>query len=223
MGEGISARDGMDPRDHKRIKSEILGKIAQIFSRLGYSETTMERVSEDVGMSKKTLYRYFPNKDGMVREIVEGWIREWDADLRRICRHADVPVFLKFERALRPLRQLSGMLHGENAQDLKRGAPEIWRTLCEFRNKDCYLYLKRIAREGRAQGFIQKGSENGICFLGLTIATLEPMGPGSGMDRPPEERSLMEDFLNLVLGGIPKEKLRAGPASQAPVMPIRQK
>lgn len=58
-----------------RTKSEekrqsILAIAAEIFSELGYERTSMTKISERVGGSKRTLYNYFQSKEELFVEIV---------------------------------------------------------------------------------------------------------------------------------------------------------
>lgn len=58
------------------VKNFILDKAKERFHRFGYKKTTMDELSRDCGMSKKTLYWHFYNKEDlltklMLREIFE--------------------------------------------------------------------------------------------------------------------------------------------------------
>ncbi|WP_111708952.1 TetR/AcrR family transcriptional regulator [Lutibacter citreus] len=48
------------------MKQSILDKTADIFLKFGYKSVTMDDIANDLGMSKKTLYKYFKNKEDLV-------------------------------------------------------------------------------------------------------------------------------------------------------------
>ncbi len=52
------------------IKDEILARSEQLFMRLGIKSVTMDDVSRELGVSKKTLYQHFENKDRLVEEVI---------------------------------------------------------------------------------------------------------------------------------------------------------
>lgn len=62
-------RDGPVPRGRKR-RNEILAVAEQILLSQGFAETTMQRVAEEAGASKETLYRHFKSKDDLLIEVV---------------------------------------------------------------------------------------------------------------------------------------------------------
>src|SRR5690554_3994581 len=51
-------------------RNEIIDKSAMIFLRHGIRSVTMDDLSRELGMSKKTFYNYFKDKDDLVTRIV---------------------------------------------------------------------------------------------------------------------------------------------------------
>ena len=56
--------------DELDIKDRILTRAEEMFLRFGYSKVTMDEIAANLGMSKKTLYKFFPSKEELVREII---------------------------------------------------------------------------------------------------------------------------------------------------------
>ena len=56
--------------EEKEIKERILKQAEQLFLQFGYSKVTMDEIAANLGMSKKTLYKFFPSKEELVREII---------------------------------------------------------------------------------------------------------------------------------------------------------
>lgn len=48
------------------MKETILNKTSEIFLKFGYKSVTMDDIANDLGISKKTLYKYFKNKEDLV-------------------------------------------------------------------------------------------------------------------------------------------------------------
>jgi AcrR family transcriptional regulator len=51
------------------VKTRILESAHRVFSEKGYREATMDEIAEGVGLSKPALYRYYPSKEELFREI----------------------------------------------------------------------------------------------------------------------------------------------------------
>src|ERR1700712_2278988 len=53
------------------IKERILEKANDLFMRYGIRSVTMDEIATQLGMSKKTIYQFFTDKDQMVEAVVE--------------------------------------------------------------------------------------------------------------------------------------------------------
>lgn len=51
-------------------RRQIAAAARQLFLSDGYSRTTMDAVTEAAGVSKQTLYAYFPGKEELLREVL---------------------------------------------------------------------------------------------------------------------------------------------------------
>lgn len=61
------------------IKQEDIIKSAiEVFSQKGFEQASMEGISKQAGVSKRTLYKYYPNKDALFEVIVDGLMCRFD-------------------------------------------------------------------------------------------------------------------------------------------------
>ena len=57
-------------RNKLRARADILDAAAELLSEAGYAGTTLEELSRRAGLSRGTLYAYFPEgRDQIVREV----------------------------------------------------------------------------------------------------------------------------------------------------------
>lgn len=52
-------------------EAEIIDAVRRVIARSGFRNTSMEKVAEEAGISKGTLYLYFKNKEDLVRKATE--------------------------------------------------------------------------------------------------------------------------------------------------------
>lgn len=50
------------------MKEKIIEKAGELFIKLGFKSVTMDDIANELGISKKTLYKYFSNKHSLVEE-----------------------------------------------------------------------------------------------------------------------------------------------------------
>jgi AcrR family transcriptional regulator len=53
------------------MKAEILEKSNKLFLNLGFKSVTMDEIASSLGVSKKTIYKYFKNKTQLVDAVTE--------------------------------------------------------------------------------------------------------------------------------------------------------
>ncbi|MFC4738643.1 TetR/AcrR family transcriptional regulator [Flavobacterium ponti] len=49
------------------MKDQILNKATEMFLTLGFKSVTMDDIASEMGISKKTIYQHFSNKDALVK------------------------------------------------------------------------------------------------------------------------------------------------------------
>ncbi|HMH33396.1 MAG TPA: TetR/AcrR family transcriptional regulator [Puia sp.] len=57
-------------------KERILQKANDLFMRYGIRSITMDEIAAQLGISKKTIYQYFTDKDEMVAGVIDNHIRD---------------------------------------------------------------------------------------------------------------------------------------------------
>lgn len=52
-------------------RDELLDKALDLFAKEGYSSVGVQKIVDEVGVKKPTLYHYFKNKEGLLEEILK--------------------------------------------------------------------------------------------------------------------------------------------------------
>ena len=53
------------------MKDQILIKATDMFLTLGFKSVTMDEIATEMGISKKTIYKYFSNKELLIEESTQ--------------------------------------------------------------------------------------------------------------------------------------------------------
>ena len=94
-------------------KERILIKAEELFMQYGIRSVSMDDISNNLGMSKKTLYQYFADKDELVDAVVDKHIREIQADCitcRNDAKDAVHEIFITMERIMEEFKKINPML-----------------------------------------------------------------------------------------------------------------
>src|SRR3954470_10636315 len=107
-------------------KQRIMEEARSLFFRFGFSKVTMDEAAEGLGMSKKTLYKYFPSKEDLLQEVTRCHIEGCDAELKSICTDSAVDPLERLKRLMNYVAGIYNQMSEALVHDLRRHAPEIW-------------------------------------------------------------------------------------------------
>ena len=57
--------------DHEKYREELLYKCFDLIATRGYYSITMREIAKELNISTGSLYHYFPNKEGMMKNMLE--------------------------------------------------------------------------------------------------------------------------------------------------------
>ena len=63
-------------RDTSRKRKSILHGAMQVFTDMGYDHASMDRIAEIAGVSKRTVYNHFSNKENLFQEVIAQFLQE---------------------------------------------------------------------------------------------------------------------------------------------------
>ncbi len=78
----------------------IMDKAQHRIERFGFKKTTMDELSRDCGISKKTIYLHFKDKEDLLKSLI---LRESQAFLQR--------VFAEVQTIADPLEKLTALIN----------------------------------------------------------------------------------------------------------------
>jgi TetR/AcrR family transcriptional repressor of mexJK operon len=180
-GEGRSARK----------RRAIIDAASTLFLRHGYQGTSMDEIAARAGVSKQTVYKNFPDKEGLFTEIVLGTLDQ-----------AGEP----FREQVEQLRHTSDL-----PGDLRDLARQYLGTVMQPR----VLQLRRlvIGEAGRlpalAEAYYQRAPERTIAALASCFGHLS----GRGLLDAPDPLLAASHFAFLILGRPLDRSLFCGPDS----------
>jgi len=125
---------------NERMKDKITNKAKEMFLRLGFKSITMDDIACEMCISKKTIYKYFSNKDELIEESVELVHKEVHETINMIVSKNFNAIEENFE-IKRMFREMFKAAESSPLYQLKKHYPEIYDkvltqqvSICE----DCF-------------------------------------------------------------------------------------
>lgn len=63
--------EGLRERARRAVRAEIAEVAAELFTRQGFENTTVDEIAQAAGMTKRSFFRYFPAKEDVVFDRVD--------------------------------------------------------------------------------------------------------------------------------------------------------
>jgi len=190
-------------------RGRILEAAREHFLRLGFSPVTTEAIASAAGVSKATLYRHFPSKERLFREIVLEVLREIEAGIDTLINSRGRNFIEKLAAILSFMGIELSKMSGLATLEMQRNAPAVWKEVETFRRERIFAKLKRILEEGRASGVFRDDLNQDFLILVYATIIQEVMNPATLV---PFSLSFGEAFrmiITMMVEGILTEKGRA--------------
>jgi AcrR family transcriptional regulator len=154
----------------------VLAARSHFFAH-GFRSVTMDDLADELGMSKKTLYAAFPSKLDLLRAVLLEKFRHVEADLDKVMSAVSTDVLGALHQLLACMQRHAGEIQPPFVRDIRREAPEVFKTVEDQRRRIIQRYFGKIFEEGRRAGIIRKDIPTRLMIemlVGVTEAIMNP-------------------------------------------------
>jgi len=133
------------------VKDRILTKAAELFTRYGIRSITMDEIATQLGISKKTIYQFFTDKDDLVSAVIGREVHKNElecAHYRDEGRDAIHEVFLAVEHLEEMLKYTNPLM----LYDLEKYHPRAFQQIKDYKYQFLYEALLENLRRGIEEG-----------------------------------------------------------------------
>lgn len=189
----------------ENMEREILVKATEMFNRYGLRPVTMDDIAREMSISKKTLYKYFSNKEELVTKAVTEMFKEVSGSMSELLAHQGNAIDMLF--AMDEVICTTIKRHDPSMQfQLERYYPSVSAMLEELKKEQVIKMMEHNIQKGKAEGLYRAELDaEVVTFLYYSRAQLmmeEDMGPFK--DRPVEQ--VMREILIYHVRGIATDK-----------------
>lgn len=149
-------------------KVNIINTSWALFFQYGIKSVTMDDIASKMGISKKTLYQFFSNKNELINQVCE-----WEINNSKFSFKSDQIIklnaldqyfeFFKFVNEILP--QKCDSLN----YDLKKYYPEIWRKFKNAKIKEFHMEILYNLQKGIDEGLYRP--ELNIDFISKNLVS----------------------------------------------------
>jgi AcrR family transcriptional regulator len=129
------------------VKERIQEKATELFRRYGIKSITMDEIAAQLGISKKTIYQYFADKDELVDAVIDQDLQDSRVDCLRCEEKAENAIhenFLILDNIHEHLRDMNPVI----IYDLQKFHPAAYLKFITHKNS----FLRQMVENNMRQG-----------------------------------------------------------------------
>lgn len=187
------------------VKQKIINKSDNLFRTYGLRGVTMDNICSELGMSKKTIYKYFHDKESIATESINFYFSGLLSEINRLnktCKNS-IEFSIKLSRFFRSTINDINPLY---VKDVKKYYPSLDKIINEYKSKIFFKGVSDNIVRGKKEGYIRKEIDEVI----LSKLRIEEMEIAFDQDVFPYQeydfRKVQVQFFDHFMRGILTEK-----------------
>lgn len=137
------------------LGEQIIRKAANLFNKYGIKSITMDDLSHELGISKKTLYEHVQDKKDLITKVTDFELREKGKSFQEISNRNLNAVEETFE-VNRHVLQVIQEYNPAKYRDLKKYYPEIYEQIKHVQRERMFRSMIRNIRKGKEEGLYRE-------------------------------------------------------------------
>jgi hypothetical protein len=187
-------------------KLKILKAASDTFFTRGFYKIPIDDIASSLKMSKKTIYKHFPAKEDLVREVAYLFIKTHSENIAGIITN-DYNAVEKLFYIFKYLGNMLINISDKWFSDIQSQAPEIWNEIEVFRSKFMTRNISGIIEQGKKEKYIVNYSS--LIMINVFLSSIRGIiNPAFITNNKIPAFKALESTLDIIMNGIltPKGK-----------------
>ncbi|MDN5285746.1 MAG: Transcriptional regulator, TetR family [Mucilaginibacter sp.] len=132
----------------------ILQGSLELFLRAGIKSITMDDIAKHLGMSKKTIYQFFKDKNELVTATLEKRLKEDEEQMADIIGQSE-NVIEEMINMMKCSEEVLSKINPTVIHDMQKYHPEAWAGFQKFKAEVLISTMEDLLTKGIMQGYIR--------------------------------------------------------------------
>lgn len=137
------------------MKEKIIAKASELFLKLGFKSITMDDIAGEMCISKKTIYKYFCNKEVLIEESTAMMHKAIHQIIETIIVQNHNPIKENFE-IRKMFKEMFKTTDSSPLYQLKKHYPQIHHKVITEEISECNRFIRQNIERGIEQGLYRK-------------------------------------------------------------------
>ena len=126
----------------------------ELFLQAGIKSVTMDDIARHLGMSKKTIYHFFNDKNDLVIALVKKKLEEDECQINKIIEES-ANVIEEMINMMKCSEEIFSRINPIVIHDMQKYHPDAWSEFQKFKADVLVKTLEELLTKGIKQGFIR--------------------------------------------------------------------
>ena len=135
-------------------EEKVLKGAEELFFKYGIRSVTMDNIAKHLGMSKKTIYQYYKEKDEIIHKLMMAHIKEDECSFTDCIEKADNIVAEVFSM-MKNIHEIFSKINPQFIYELQKYYPQTWKLFKEFKENFILKMVERSLEKGIKDGHVR--------------------------------------------------------------------
>ena len=142
----------------------IINKARELYFSFGLKSVTMDALAKETGISKKTLYQHFTDKDEIIDVVVADLLESHQQQIES-CRSAATNVVHEVHLQLTAILTLFLDIRPAFFNEMQKYFPEVWTKMIDHEKSTLLAGIQSNLQRGIAEGYYRNDLNTEITSL----------------------------------------------------------
>lgn len=184
----------MDTKPISDTQLRIQEQAKTLFMKFGFRSVSMDDIAHSLGISKKTIYQYFKDKDELVKAIVEQDISETESECTNclaIAANAIDEIFITMNNIIKHIKNMNPTI----LFDLQKFHFDSFTKIVEHKNSFLLSFIKKNLKRGMEENLYR----NDLNVEVLSRFRLEMLFLSFNLDVFPPNEFTLTDVTQIIM------------------------
>jgi len=136
-------------------QERILEASQELFFRYGLKSVTMDDIARNLGMSKKTIYQFFEDKNSLIISLNDQYMTRHQEYFDAITRETKNAID-EILQMMKHMHKIFSVMNPNVLYDMQKYHPDAWKQQLTFKEKCMYPKVEENLRRGISEGLYRE-------------------------------------------------------------------
>ena len=135
-------------------EEKVLKGAEELFFKYGIRSVTMDDIAKHLGMSKKTIYQYFKEKDEIIHKLMMAHIHKDECTFSE-CAHQAANIVDEVFSMMKNIHEIFSKVNPQLFCELQKYYPKTWKLFKQFKEEFILGMVEKSLERGIKEGHVR--------------------------------------------------------------------